>query len=253
MLRSWRLSCRILGVKLPEPKNILVTEPFEDLRRRYRNSAFLINMPKNYPEPFIGYITDFELESDSEDLAARMVRVYYRNCYNGDEHRSQLRNMDIQEVYPERGLYNYVSEGNRFKVVLMIQRSSKRQWMHGISNATMFIETIGGGFLDNLYGWNYKGLKIQDYLIRDLFKPWFPETWKDVLSHLENNPCVAFNREFGVMANHCGPDYILYKHNKAIGFMSKDKKVFILHERSLAQELTDLITRKKLETKVQMA
>lgn len=228
---------------LPEPINTLLSESWEDLRRRYRGGFFLWKNKKDVEEPVV--IEDFD--SDSQRT------VYFRRAANHQDLLNEsLHTMRIREVYPDKGLYNHISAENEFKPVFMFGRASNRQWAHGIRGETTRLEFININMFDSLHRTMWRGVKIYHSLVVDLFNPWYPKTWEHVLESLKRNPIIAMSSDFGVMYNFFGPNFLVFKYNQYIGYLKKDEKRFILHEPLFAQELSDLIKRKNFDCKIEL-
>lgn len=229
-------------------------ENLDDLTRRYRNGYFLLYGEKDTVNPVI--LIQAEGSSDSTEI------FLYLNDIGGQMKKQPLKGTRLVEVYPDRGLYNYKvmagqnnTQFGNYNPVLYFTRKNRRQWSHGIRIETCHKDLPFGDILDWFTGHNYQGVARgtgYDWnTIYSLFNPWYPETWDEAVKYLEKNPSVALTKDFMLMHDFSlAEGMILTKGYQIIGLVSKDK--IDLREGLLAQEVTDLIRRKKFGGKLIM-
>lgn len=229
-------------------------EGLDDLSRRYRHGFFVLNSDKAGEKAKPIYL--HQVDADNNGLP-----LLYLVDAGGSLGPKPLQDCKLVEVYPDRGLYNYIKiEGQRsvylnYNPVLHFMRKSRRQWSHGIRQETCYKDIPFGDVMDYLSGAaNVAAARTVNFdwnTIYSLFSPWYPETWDEAINYLDKNPAVALTKDFMLMHDFTEEKGLLLTKSYQIIGTVVDNKID-LREGLLAQEVTDLIKRKKFNGKFEL-
>lgn len=224
-------------------------ENLDDLIRRYRRGFFLM-----YNESGEG--TAVYLAEVTSKGGEPIAHIMMDELTNKD---ISFKDIKLVEVYPEKGLYNYISQpgcrsGFHYDPVFLFSRSPRRQWAHGIRKETCSLSIpFGNDVLANAAPnmQNWMNIQFNFGIINSIFKPAYPSSWKAALEFLEHRPQVALSKDFMLMHDFTGPGLLLINYYQIIG--SADRDGIKVHEPMLAQEVLDLVKRNKYAVKFEVA
>ncbi len=219
----------------------MLGETVDDLRRRYANGMFIGTFDGRDK---VVYAFDFH-----GDVANPTAICKFIDGKNKVE--VSVKDANLREVYPQRGLYN-IRDSKNWPVV-MYSRSYTRQWSHGLRAETSILVGLFDKLQREIFGVNLMGGITNEKRLAQLFSPFYPKSLKEAVGLCEGNVVVALTPDFGIVLSPSDEHILLTRRLAVIGKLLSSESVQ-LGEAGFAQEFNDYLNRTgQINTRITIA